>query len=115
MTDSPFPRRRDGLIGALGDADAYLVSRPANVFYLTGFTGSSAYLILTKAGRCVLVSDTRYETQIGEECPDVEAAIRGHDSTTPAKAAEALTGLGVGSAAFEADDLTVAALDRFKG
>ena len=56
----PFALRRERLAAMLREEalDAYLVSSPVNVRYLTGFTGESSPLIVGRE-RCVLVSDPR--------------------------------------------------------
>ena len=43
--------------------DALLISSPVNVTYLTGFSGESSYLVLTRE-RPILVSDFRFTEQI---------------------------------------------------
>jgi len=55
--------------------DGLLVTSFTNVTYLTGFTGDDSYLLVTGSGEVVL-SDPRYTTQLGEECPGLELAIR---------------------------------------
>lgn len=69
--------RREKLIKVMRDEnlDGYLVVDPVNVSYLTGFQGEDSYLWLGDGCACLL-SDTRFEEQIKEECPDIEAAIR---------------------------------------
>lgn len=67
MTNECAPRRR--LIAAgLSDRklDAMLVSSPANVRYLTGFTGSNGALLVL-AGEAILVTDPRYAIQASRE------------------------------------------------
>ncbi|HKO16523.1 MAG TPA: aminopeptidase P family protein [Gemmatimonadaceae bacterium] len=54
----------DGLIAA--HVDALLVTGLANVRYLTGFSGSSALLLVT-ARDTVLITDFRYQTQVAAE------------------------------------------------
>ena len=56
--------------------DALLVTNFKNVTYLTGFTGDDSYLLVLPRGE-VLISDQRYTTQLEEECPALELAIRG--------------------------------------
>jgi Xaa-Pro aminopeptidase len=106
-------RRRQRLLRRLKEEklDAFLVTTPLNVAYLTGFTGGSSFLLLTSQ-RALLVSDARFTIQIAEECPELEAAIRGHNKTTWREAADALTKLGVRSVGVESQHLTVANLDN---
>ena len=69
--------RRDKLRKAMKqtEADALLITDFANVTYLTGFTGEDSYLLLLADGEVVL-SDARYTTQLGEQCPDLDIHIR---------------------------------------
>lgn len=93
--------------------DGFLITAPVNVTYLTGFTGdASFYATLPKND--TLVSDTRFEAQIAEECPDLDAVIRGHNKTTPEAAAEVLTKAGVKSVGVEANRLTLGELETLQ-
>lgn len=67
MTD-PRPRRLAALAESILAAhlDGLLISGQANVRYLTGFSGSSA-LLLVSARETLLVTDFRYQTQAAEE------------------------------------------------
>lgn len=55
--------------------DALLVSDPANVHYLTGFRGEDSWLLVTRR-KAILLTDARFETQLADECPGLEVAIR---------------------------------------
>lgn len=72
-----FTQRQNKLMRLVrkSDADAILVTNFVNVSYLTGFSGDDSYLLVTPE-RTVIVSDSRYTTQLEEECPDLELAIR---------------------------------------
>jgi Xaa-Pro aminopeptidase len=52
-----------------------LVTSPHNVTYLTGFTGEDSFLFVTQDSD-FLLSDARYDQQIGEECPGLELVLR---------------------------------------
>lgn len=58
------PRLRAGLAPA--GIDALIVSTPANIRYLTGFTGSAGVVILTP-DQLVLVTDGRYRDQAADQ------------------------------------------------
>lgn len=75
--------RREKLMKVMNDdnLDGYLVVDPVNVSYLTGFQGEDSFLWIGDVGSCLL-SDTRFEEQIKEECPDIGAAIRCSGQTT---------------------------------
>ncbi|HTU27672.1 MAG TPA: Xaa-Pro peptidase family protein [Pirellulales bacterium] len=72
-----YQQRRDRLRKLLRKAeiDSLLVTNFTNVTYLTGFTGDDSYLFISP-DREVILSDPRYTTQLGEECPGIELAIR---------------------------------------
>ena len=72
----PRPRRlqalKDGLTAA--HLDALLVTGPANVRYLSGFSGSSAMLLVT-ARETLLISDFRYQTQAADEVGELARVV----------------------------------------
>jgi Xaa-Pro aminopeptidase len=65
--------RRNRLADRLGDLgiEAVLISKLPNVRYLTGFTGSSA-MVLVGTGDAVFFTDGRYAEQSRHEVPDLE-------------------------------------------
>lgn len=90
--------------------NAVLISDPVNVRYLTGFTGDSTYFIVSDRKE-VLVSDTRFETQIAEECPGLDVEIRDARMTTEALVAKTLGRMKYRSLAVEAEHLSKAKYD----
>ncbi|MGB6875947.1 MAG: Xaa-Pro peptidase family protein [Candidatus Acidiferrales bacterium] len=85
--------------------DAFVVSHPPNVFYLSGFTGSAAVLVVTPAG-ATLFSDPRYTAQAREEARSARVEITRRSLI--AAAAEHLACRRVRRAGFEAARLSVA-------
>ncbi len=77
-----YLQRRSKLLRRIKRAqlDGMLVTNETNVTYLTGFTGDSSWLWVSP-NQTMLLSDTRYTTQIQEECPDLDIAIRDSRST----------------------------------
>lgn len=77
MTADRYGSRRAKLMTAVKKAglDVLVVGHPPNVTYLTGFTGDASHLLVTPK-RCLMVSDSRFETQLVNECPGLEAEIR---------------------------------------
>ena len=73
---SPMPDARPARLAAVRRAlaahdpplDALLVSDLLNVGYLSGFTGSTAYVLVTP-GEALLITDSRYTLQAARECP----------------------------------------------
>ncbi len=109
-------RRRQRLARQLRaeGVDAFLVTNPVNVTYLTGFTGDSSYLVLGRR-HAVLVSDPRFTAQIEEECPGLDAHIRPPVQTVAQAAAVVLGKMRAGAVGFESAHLSVAELERFQG
>ena len=109
-----YSRRRDRLRALIKKAggEALLVTHEINVGYLTGFSGDSSYLLIHANGETIL-SDSRYDTQLAEECPGLEVATR-----TSSKPMAALISELVGSHRFtslliEGDSLSKSQFDRF--
>jgi Xaa-Pro aminopeptidase len=109
-------QRRDRLAPLLSEEglDALLISNPVNVTYLTGFSGDSSVLVLTRA-RALLVSDPRYTGQIGDECPGLATHIRPPAQKLPEAVAEVLTRLGCRAVGFESSAVTVAEMELLRG
>lgn len=57
-------------LGPLG-VDALIITKPENIFYLSGFTGTTADLVVSR-DRCVLVTDFRYTERAQEEVGEAE-------------------------------------------
>jgi Xaa-Pro aminopeptidase len=93
--------------------DGILVTTPVNVTYLTGFTGEDTFFALTSRHE-MLISDTRFEEQIKEECSDLDAHIRPHTRTTLEAAAEVLTKTGARSIGVEGNRITLGELEALK-
>jgi Xaa-Pro aminopeptidase len=109
---------RSGRIGRLREElsddgrDGFLVSAPDNVRYLTGFSGSSGFLLVLP-DRAVLLTDSRYEEQAEDEVVagvEVEIARDGLGTGIT----ELVEAVGPSSLAFEADHVTVEQLRRLR-
>ncbi|WP_010274078.1 M24 family metallopeptidase [Paenibacillus senegalensis] len=53
------------------EVPALLITSPINRKYISGFTGSAGYVLVTEE-RAVLLTDFRYTTQASEQAPDFE-------------------------------------------
>jgi Xaa-Pro aminopeptidase len=102
-------KRRDKICARLRREkfDGLLITNPINVAYLTGFTGEDSYLLITRKHSIVL-SDERFTTQLQEECPDLELAIRGPGTKMLKCLAETISRTGVKQLGFEKASMTVA-------
>ena len=91
------------------ELDAVLVSAPENRRYLSGFTGSAGYLLISRE-EAVLATDFRYVEQAGHQAPDfrVERISRGLDWFT-----RLASELGVKRLGFESQSMTVATHSAF--
>jgi len=97
-------RRLRAVMARLG-VDALLVTEGDNRRYLSGFSGSAGWLLLT-ADHCLLLTDFRYLTQGAEEAPGVEVVNHGRESEVPKCLAERVAALGVKRLGFESHALS---------
>ena len=90
--------------------DAILISQPENRYYLSGFTGSSGFLLITSKDK-VLATDFRYIEQVKIEASDYEILkiAGGPDKWIP----ELLSAHNITRLGFEAEDLTVSICHLF--
>lgn len=97
----PRDGRINGLRKAMSDAgaDAFLVTTLANVSYLTGFTGSSGF-VLVALDKAYFMTDSRYETQSAGEVKGFEVVI--HRARWTDEMARLAADLGVKKLGFEA-------------
>ncbi len=106
-------RRRSALRARLAEADlvGLLVTRPANVRYLTGFSGSYGALLLIH-DRTIFCTDRRYEHQAAAEVADAELVLASDDLIG---AAVGVLGSDSTSVGFEPGGLTWASGQRLRG
>jgi Xaa-Pro aminopeptidase len=98
------------------DGDAFLISAPANLRYLTGFNGSAG-LLVTTADESILLIDGRYHTAVREEqAAGRLAAVTPHlvEGRYDAALADVLALRRVRSVAFEAAHVSVATFDAWR-
>ncbi len=111
-----FPLRRDKLLTHFREdgLDAFLVTQPINVTYLTGFTGEASTLLVTP-NKALLISDGRFLTQLEEECPGLPLHIRPPAQTLLEATCEVLGKMpDLQTVGFEAGHLTVAEFEALK-
>ncbi len=108
MADT-FLLRRDKIRNSLKKRrlNAFLVTHPINVRYLTGFTGGDSFLVIKPEGD-ILLSDSRFTIQIEEESPGLETFIR-NSATSLCQAAAKTLGLKTfGTLGVESRSMTIA-------
>jgi Xaa-Pro aminopeptidase len=59
----------------MNNLDGLIVADPADVRYLTGFSGEDSVLLITAVNR-VIVTDSRYVEQLRQECPGLRRFVR---------------------------------------
>jgi Xaa-Pro aminopeptidase len=108
----PFADRRRRLMASIepDNLDALLVSSETNVGYLTGFTGDSSALLLSR-NRAIVVSDGRFAVQLEQECAYLEVGIRPIGQHLQQSVGDLVKSLGVGRLGFESQATTVADLE----
>jgi Xaa-Pro aminopeptidase len=106
---TPFAKRRRALVLRLGEGrlGSFLVTRPANWYYLTGFTGDSGALVISRRG-ATLITDGRFTSQAREETSGVR--IVQQSRSLAAAVGEFLKSRGGGRVGFDASHVTVGQL-----
>ena len=84
-------------------ADGFLLTRPPNVRYTTGFTGSNGQVLLAPDG-AAFFTDGRYTAQARHEVPDLERVTYLDGFLQPV--VQAARRLGVGRLGFESGGVT---------
>lgn len=105
---APLRRRLQEL-----ELDALLVTSPANVRYLCGFTGSLAYLLIG-ADLAEILADSRYWSQIEQEAPAFELVRSAASSDLLSLVPQRLASVGARRVGFEGQHLTVSAFENLR-
>ncbi|MCZ8516746.1 Xaa-Pro peptidase family protein [Paenibacillus filicis] len=85
---------------------ALLVTNATNRLYMTGFTGSSGYVLITET-RAILLTDFRYATQAPQQAKGYE--VIEHAPKPMETVRELLGTMGIKKVGFEQNDLTYGA------
>jgi Xaa-Pro aminopeptidase len=114
---TPFVQRRRELLSRLGESraksriDSLLITRPASWYYLTGFTGDSGALIVSRRG-ATLITDGRFTWQAREETSGVR--IVQQSRSLVAAVGEFLKGAGRGRVGFDPAHVSVGELSAMR-
>lgn len=92
--------------------DALLITSLTNVRYLTGFTGSSANLLLYRNGRAVLFTDPRYTVQSKQQ---VNCKIRIAKGPLTGAIVQEAARTRLGRIGFEPESINLARYEGFTG
>lgn len=85
-------------------ADAFLITNDRDYFYLTGFTGEDAAVLMTTRDLCI-VTDRRFEEQVVTDCP--WARVRLRTGLLNPELVAACREMGVKKLAVDADHMTM--------
>lgn len=95
--------------------DGLLLTRDSNIRYMTGFTSSESYAILSVSGGRAFITDSRYTEQAERECPDYEIVKwRSPSADLPTTLRNVATKYGINRLAFEKRFMTVQQYDYLK-
>lgn len=93
--------------------DAIAITHGTNVRYLTGFTGTSGMVLVTRSGPHFFVTDFRYRTQAASQTGDHTQVVIAEKGLWK-ESARVLKKAGVGRIGFEAEHTSVAAWEEIK-
>lgn len=107
---SKLEKLRAGLQAA--GIDALLVTRPENRVYISGFKGSSAFIVVGMTG-AYLLTDFRYVEQAKEQAPEFD--VIQHTTPWSITLSEVLSSAGIKRLGFEKDYLTYGVYEELSG
>ena len=112
MSDFRFPARVQKLREHLAkvELDAIFVSNGENRRYISGFVSTAGYLLVTQ-NDAVVCTDFRYTEQAAQQAPGWRIDRIGGK---PEWLAKLVNEFAIKTLGFEADDMTVGTLERFK-
>lgn len=106
-------KRFQAWLGEQGDAfDAILISDRSNIRYLSGFTGTFAYLVVSR-DKAFILTDSRYTMQAQQQSAHF-SLVKLERYTPPMSIAKLCESEGWSVLAFERDDLSFTFYDRLK-
>lgn len=85
--------------------EAAILSKPSNIFYLSGYTGEG--LAVVAPDFQAIVTDSRYTEQAGQQAPDYQVLDISGAETYLSKACDACKQAGVHTVYYEDDEWTV--------
>lgn len=104
-------RLREAMASA--NVEAVLINSSTNLFWLTGFSGSFGYVILTGSD-ARFITDSRYAVQAKEQVTNMPIVSFSTPKTGMQVLKEELDGMGVSKISFESVTVTCAQLAQFE-
>lgn len=107
--------RSDKVLKGMGDhgVDALFLMRKANIRYVSGFTGTDSYVILSPQGR-IFITDSRYTEQAEQECPEFEIFQHRNDTSLEETVALICRKYNIKKLGFEQDFITFGIYDKIR-
>ena len=99
-------------LAGLHENEAIYLTKPSNIFYVSGYTGEGAALF--GHGFCAIVTDFRYTEQVTRQAPAFEALEIKTGQHHAALAYEYLSDHKITAVRFEADQVTVKAFEAMQ-
>ncbi|MCQ2508150.1 MAG: Xaa-Pro peptidase family protein [Dorea sp.] len=95
--------------------DGFYITDPNNVRYISSYTGSDSFLLITRSKKYV-ISDARYTEQLAMECPDYEVVEyrKMGNGSVPFAAAFIANQDGLQTLAYEYDKTMISEYDTLK-
>lgn len=109
MSQSRLTRLRKAM--GMKCLEALFITSAVNRRYMTGFTGSSGYVLVTQE-RAVLMTDFRYMTQAPQQAADFE--VIEHDSKMTDTLKQLLSEMDVRRLGIEQDDVSFATYSGYQ-
>ncbi|MDO9536290.1 MAG: Xaa-Pro peptidase family protein [Bacillota bacterium] len=95
------------------NVEAFLITHRSNIIYLSGFTGTSGFLLVTSMD-ALLFTDFRYLEQAGEQAPAFEV-MRVESSANYSAAAQFISKKGLNTLALEEAHFSLREYNQLKG
>lgn len=86
------------------DLDAFFLAKKPNIRYISSFTGSDSYVVITK-NKFYFLTDPRYSEQVSIECPDYQIVMWKDFGSIGGCVAQIAKDEHIASIGFEADAL----------
>jgi Xaa-Pro aminopeptidase len=110
---SPFARRIARARAAMAEKQlpALLLTNIPNIQWISGFTGSSAFVVITPTD-AILATDSRYNEQAAAQCPDYRVELL--PTSAPDEVVKVLAAVAPPKLSFEAGHMTVELFGKYR-
>ncbi|MBE6022419.1 MAG: aminopeptidase P family protein [Cellulosilyticum sp.] len=95
------------------EIEGFVVGSAPNRMYLSGFTGSSAMLLISLNQEPIIVTDFRYMEQVSKQCPDFKSIDQKQKGTLGAILEQAEQ-MGLKKVAFEAEHVSFSTYENMQ-